>query len=237
MFEVTKFIKSILNKFGWDLRGYQPRMRDARTMLLIQKKIDLVLDVGALIGGYAIELRNYGFSGTIVSFEPVSDSFLRLSQQSQKDHLWEAYQLALGPKQGTISINVGDKIWTSSVLDYGPLYKEADPGLKAAPQEAQMVRLDEWTERNRLSENRMFIKLDVQGYERECLEGAEGILNNVQMIQCELSLVELYKGSWMFGEALDWFERNGFKLYQIEPAFIDIKTARLLQVDGLFVRP
>jgi FkbM family methyltransferase len=206
-------------------------------MLLNQKKIGLALDVGALIGGYAIELRNYGFRGTIISFEPVADSFLRLTQKTQKDRLWEAYQLALGPKEGTISLNVGDKIWTSSVLDYSAAYKGVDPGLKSQPQEAKMVRLDDWTFRNRLQEKRMFIKLDVQGYERECLEGARGILNNVQMIQCELSLSELYTGSWMFGEALDWFEDNGFTLYQCEPVFVDKKTARLLQVDGLFVRP
>lgn len=164
--KIGKFIKSILNKFGWDLRGYQPRMRDARTMLLNQKKIGLALDVGALIGGYAIELRNYGFRGTIISFEPVADSFLRLTQKTQKDRLWEAYQLALGPKEGTISLNVGDKIWTSSVLDYSAAYKGVDPGLKSQPQEAKMVRLDDWTFRNRLQEKRMFIKLDVQGSKR-----------------------------------------------------------------------
>lgn len=231
------FLKSIINKYGWDVHRYVPRLKDARKMLLLQKKIDLALDIGGYVGGHAIELRQDGYSGTIVSFEPVLEAFLQMREQSDKDPLWESFQLALGSKGGTTNINVGNKTYTSSVLTYGLAYKELDTRLKSEPQDAQMVRLDSWVETSPWSENRIFIKLDVQGYEKECLEGAKGILSKVEIIQCELSFVELYTGSWMFREALDWFERNGFNLYQIERGFQDIQQARLLQVDGLFVRP
>jgi hypothetical protein len=79
--------------------------------------------------------------------------------------------------------------------------------------------------------------VDVQDSTRECLEEGKGLFNKVQMVQCELSFIGLYRGSWLFGEAFDWFEQNGFNLYHIEPVFLESGNARLLQVDGLFVRP
>lgn len=223
-------------KTGWDLNHFHPALKEARAKLILQEKIDLVLDVGAFVGDFAISLRRGGYTGTIVSFELCLEAFSMLSKKSDEDPLWYSQQLALGPKEGMTVIHVGDKIYTSSVLEYGPFYRDLDPSLTSTPQEVQMTRLDTWVEKSRWSESRMFMKLDIQGYERECIEGAKGILNKVQMIQCELSLKELYTGGWMFSEALEWFERNGYSLYQIERVFEDYENARLLQLDGLFVR-
>lgn len=236
MVKVIEMVRKIINKTGWDLHHYRPGLKEARIRLIGAKKIDLVLDVGASIGAFTAQLRRDGYGGPVVSFEPVLKSFQNLSKNSEKDPLWQSYQLLLGPKEGKTIVNVGDKTYTSSVLEYGLEYKTINPGLRSVPQEALMVRLDKWTERNRLLENQMFIKLDVQGYEREVLEGAAGMLRNVQMIQIELSLVELYSGGWLLPEAVAWFAKNGFKLYQIERVFEDYKHARLLQLDGLFVR-
>jgi FkbM family methyltransferase len=230
------FIKSIINKAGWEVHRYVPRFKEARALLLNQKKIDVVLDVGAFVGGFATELRRGGYAGAIVSFEPVEKAFLTMRRQSDKDPLWETHQLAIGPSAATTTINVGEKIYTSSVLEYAVAYRAVDPELKSTSQEAQMVRLDTWVEKSRWAESKIFLKLDVQGYERECLEGTKGILKNIQMVQIELSLVELYTGSWTLGQALDWLEREGFMLYQMERVFQNLELVRLLQVDGLFIR-
>lgn len=237
MFRIKNVIRGIINKTGWDLRHYRPRLDEARAKLILEKNVDVVLDVGAFVGDFALQLRGDGYDGSMVSFEPVLKAFQKLSKRSDNDPLWYAEQLALGPKEGVTTINVGDKIYTSSVLEYGVAYKGLDPELRSEPQEVQMARLDSWVSRSPYQESRVFMKLDVQGYERQVLEGAKGILNKVQMIQIELSLVGLYSGTWKFTEAVSWFERNGYELYQIERVFEDCEHSRLLQLDGLFVRP
>lgn len=59
-----------------------------RKHLLSACKVDCVFDVGAYIGDYAIELRRLGYSGHIVSFEPLPEQFAKLNQRACKDLLW-----------------------------------------------------------------------------------------------------------------------------------------------------
>jgi FkbM family methyltransferase len=42
--------------------------------------INLVLDVGANVGQFGLSLRNRGYAGQIMSFEPVSDAFNELKK-------------------------------------------------------------------------------------------------------------------------------------------------------------
>ena len=64
--------------------------------LLRHHGITRVLDVGANEGGYATELRRFGYAGRIVSFEPVSESFRLLQSHARKDHLWTTLPYAVG---------------------------------------------------------------------------------------------------------------------------------------------
>src|SRR5882672_4717902 len=59
-------------------------------------KIDCVLDVGAHVGQYGRFLRNIGYTGHIVSFEPVRANFARLERRSERDAKWTIHRLALG---------------------------------------------------------------------------------------------------------------------------------------------
>jgi hypothetical protein len=78
--------------------------------------------------------------------------------------------------------------------------------------------------------------LDIQGYELEALKGARNSLQFIKLIQVELSLVALYEGSPLYKEVIAHIENNGFELYSIIPGFMDAKTGRLLQFDGIFLR-
>ena len=46
-------------------------------LLLATASVDLVLDVGAHIGGYGLELRRLGYTGPLISFEPVFPVYVR----------------------------------------------------------------------------------------------------------------------------------------------------------------
>jgi len=83
---------------------------------------------------------------------------------------------------------------------------------------------------------RIYLKADVQGYERCVLEGAKETLNQTQAIEVELSLVPLYESSSGLWEIIDYLDDLGFRLVAIENVFSDPKTSYLLQANGIFVR-
>src|SRR4051812_12414371 len=70
------------------------------------RAVDVVLDVGANSGQYAIGLRQSGFQGRIVSFEPLAAPFAALTGNAEKDPLWDCHKYALGDTEGTVSVNV-----------------------------------------------------------------------------------------------------------------------------------
>jgi len=80
------------------------------------------------------------------------------------------------------------------------------------------------------------LKIDTQGYEREVLKGATGLLGRVASIQVEISLVPLYAGAPTLTEMVSYIEGLGYELFSLVPGFRDARSGRLLQMDGFFIR-
>ena len=74
--------------------------------LLRKYRVDLVLDVGANRGQYAGQLRRSGYTGRILSFEPVPEVFAELSRAAAGDDLWDVHQLALGRERAELDMHV-----------------------------------------------------------------------------------------------------------------------------------
>jgi hypothetical protein len=87
------------------------------------------------------------------------------------------------------------------------------------------------------STRRIFLKLDVQGYEPQVLAGATRLLTHTLAVQLEMSLIPLYRGEVLMPEISARMKDTGFELWDLEPSFRDPTTGRLLQVDGIFTRP
>src|SRR4051812_45614795 len=72
---------------------------DAQIRTIIDNlKVDLVIDVGANEGQFARRLRSF-YHGKIISFEPVSSVFKRLSEWAASDPDWSVYKMALGNQE------------------------------------------------------------------------------------------------------------------------------------------
>ena len=84
--------------------------------------------------------------------------------------------------------------------------------------------------------DRVWLKLDVQGFELEVLKGAEASLPSVACVQAELSFVPLYDGSPRFLELVKHLDARGFRLAGLEEGHDDVRTGEMLQADGIFVR-
>lgn len=237
---MKKLLKKLIRRTGFDVKRVSLLTSDAlRTRLLCDHyQVDLVLDVGANVGQYASGLRESGYSGRIISFEPLSSAHAALEHASRGDALWTvASRMAIGNFDGEIEINIAENSYSSSVLGI------LDAHVKAAPHSAyvgsELVpirRLDMLASDDMRNANSIFLKVDVQGFELQVLEGASGLLPRVKGIQLELSLVPLYAGQALFKEILERTGQLGYELHAIYPGFSDRRTGRMLQMDGIFFR-
>jgi FkbM family methyltransferase len=237
---VRGFVRNCIRLTGWDLTRIDPRPSEAAHLVrqLHAHRIEVVFDVGANTGQFAEKLRDAGFPGRIVSFEPSTGAYSTLIKRAQRDARWIiAPRMALGDHSGTISLNLAGNSVSSSVLPMLPSHGKAAPESRYVGTETVDLRtLDGVNTEFATDSERVFLKLDVQGFESKVLQGAEQFLRRVSGIQIELSLVPLYDGERLFHPMLHDLEEHGYDLWSVVPGFVDPETSRLLQVDAIFFR-
>jgi FkbM family methyltransferase len=208
-----------------------------RMQLFRQYQIDVVFDVGANAGQYATELRELGYTGRIVSFEPLAAAFAALERATKGDEGWSARKLALGKQPGRATLHVAGNSTSSSLLDMLPAHERSAPESRyTATEEVEVDTLDAVAARELRAHEQLLIKIDAQGYERAILDGGPATLERARGAQLELSLAPLYAGGPLLPEMLELMERRGFQLMSVEPGHCDPESGQLLQMDGLFFR-
>lgn len=235
-------VRKAARRLGYDICPYRPSVHPlARRMrLLALAGIDEVFDVGANVGQFGAELRDLGYRGRIVSFEPCSAPFEVLSRAAAKDGNWIACRTAVGGAdvEGAISINLSGNSESSSLLAMLPRHSESAPesafvGSETVP----LASLRGLLSRFKTPNSRLLLKLDVQGYEGQILASAPESLREIAGVHLEMSLVPLYQGSSLAEQLMALLRGAGFVPVGIEPDFADPRTGQLLQCDGLFLRP
>jgi FkbM family methyltransferase len=229
----------LMQRVGVDVsRSPGTRPEHRRVQLLRHHGVSTVLDVGANAGQYARELRRFGYCGDIVSFEPLAGPWRELQRHAAADSRWTAVCCALGAESREVVINVAANAGvSSSVLPMLDRHVSSAPEARYIAQEkVAQHRLDDLAQEYVRPTDRVFLKLDVQGYEFQVLEGAKRLVDDVVGVQLELSLVPLYEGGLVCHDALNLLRARGFVLESLEPGFSDPSTGQLLQVDGIFFR-
>lgn len=231
-----RFVQFINNNID-KVTGYrfQPsadmRLSSSRMELITEIKCNFVVDAGANLGQWALELRKKGYSGRILSYEP-SILFPKLNLKVQSDPLWEARNCALLDYRGNTilyhSSNGGLSSSTSKpkgILEHelGIDFPESYP--------VSVVRLDQEV----VGIENIYVKLDVQGSEMQALLGAQGIIKNITAIEFESSLVDLYERESSHYEIVNWLTSFGFHPFQLVITHWD-KSLRTISLDSIFVR-
>jgi len=237
-------IKKSLQNLGLEVHRYVPPDRllalpPTPTIYSLRNfKIDLVLDVGANVGQFASELRQGGFAGKIVSFEPLTQAHAELQQASEADPLWDVYpRCALGDHEGEVEINIAGNSQSSSILPMLESHRSAAPESSYKEKEVVAIKkLDSIAGHYLKAARSPFLKIDTQGFEWQVLDGAREVLPSIQGILVELSLVPLYEGQHLWRDVIDRLEAEGFTLWTFQPTFSNQLTGQTLQVDGVFYR-
>ena len=201
--------------------------------------VNCVIDVGANVGQYASMMREMGYSGRIVSIEPLPEAYATLTSKARHDPSWRTMNVALGEMDVTRELNVYASSDLSSFLAPSPGMASVLPDAEVVGTQPVVVkRLDSIIDQvvDGLPQPRIFLKLDTQGYDLRVVRGAEHSLRHVVGLQSELSVVPLYEGMEDYLEALQRYRRLGFGLTGIFPAALAPDGMLVLEVDAVFIR-
>jgi FkbM family methyltransferase len=229
------FIQKLLELNGLKIIRYPEKDLKRRLQLIDSFKINKIFDVGANVGQYSLQMRNLGFKGEIISFEPLKQAFSKLQRAASKDSKWMTQNIALGDQDTETTINVAGNSYSSSILDMLPAHFDSAPQSSYVSKEKIIVKkLDTIIDGYYKEGDRVLLKIDTQGFERNVIEGAKQSLHKICGIQVEMSIVQLYNGEMIFTEMIQSLKEKGFEIFSLENGFSDEKTGKLLQVDGIF---
>ncbi len=231
-------LRHLALKFGYDLVKDKSKGYDAQLNQFLHKNLfDGVIDVGANIGQYGQRLIQAGWHKPVFSFEPNPQVHALLKAKAQAYPLWQVQEpLALGSKGGVAQFQVSQESDMSSLLPQTELLQKISPSSSVSRTiEVRVKRLDElaatFTDCQKL-----FVKMDVQGFEAEVMAGATGLLPKIHGFQLELSLLPMYSGEKLWLPMIEDLANMGFAVQLLFPGYFERKLARQLQVDCVFLR-
>ena len=177
---------------------------------------DLFVDVGANIGSYSI-LASGVVGAQSIAIEPDPGTAKSLARNIEVNALAdkvEIVQSAVGAEEGEIAFTTGKD--TMNRIATG-----ADKHRQVVP----LSKLDSILE----GKDPVVIKMDVEGFEREALRGAQETLKNPSLVAIQLETVD--------NESRAWIEGAGFQKFSYDPLTRTLhKAASIDMFNQLYVR-
>ena len=243
---IGKVLDGILKKCGyrliptWRLRQYELAKHTRR----IFRELDVccVVDVGAFIGQYRDFLRHHvGYSGLIVSFEPVSAHVDILKRRAASDLRWVIRPCALGNENVKRELNVMKRPGLTSFLEPNNRTrgKFDDVNIVSSREEVEIRRLAEVMLEMRdmpqfPDRGNVFLKLDTQGFDLEVIRGGGNALSEIAALQTELSVIPIYQNMPTYIRAIEELNQRGFDITGMFPVSRDC-LSRVIEFDCIMI--
>jgi FkbM family methyltransferase len=192
-----------------------------------------VVDIGANRGQFALIARKCFPRARIDSFEPLVEPGSIYRSVFEKDKRIYLHSCAIGPEAGKAIIHVSRHDDSSSLLPISALQESLFPG--TAEKETRTIDvcpLDEVLTAESICSPAL-LKLDVQGYEIQALQGCESLLHCFAHVYVECSFVELYAGQAFADEVIAWLRGRGFILAGVYNMACDSR-GKAVQADFMF---
>jgi FkbM family methyltransferase len=187
-----------------------------------------VVDVGANRGQFSLVCRQVLPSCRIVAFEPLMSAAAAFRRVFAGDNQTRLFEAAIGTAEGKATMHVSKREDSSSLLPIGAGQSRVFPESGASHEcEVVVAPLSKYLSRDDIARPAL-LKIDVQGFEREVLNGSLSLLDGFDHIYVECSFVELYVGQALITEIVTLLDRRGFRLSGIYNPYFD--------VDGLAIQ-
>lgn len=235
----TNLNNRLLSRAGIHVQRGRRSPLIVRSNALRRLDVSAVLDVGAHEGGFGKEIRAGGFLGQIFSFEPNPAVLPRLKGLAGADGRWTITEIALSDSVGRVPFHVSGNEVSSSILVMTDLHLESAPkSAVVSTIEVATSPLDDLVEGlGLLPTDRVLFKIDVQGAERQVLDGAVGFLADPRCIalDLEMSFGGVYEDQADYLDLLVWLRELGFEVWDILPGICGPQD-ELLQADVILTK-
>jgi len=210
-------------------RGVVPGVEHGRAF--VGRDFATVLDVGANKGQFAAFAHHRWPDARLVCFEPLPGPRSKLEAILGTGAQVQA--VALGNHDGEAEMHLASREDSSSLLPLGDSQKRLFSMDEERVVSVPVRRLETVIKVGRL-ERPALLKIDVQGFEFETLEGAASLLDDVDAVYVECSFVELYAGQKLAGDVAAFL--RGFGLIETGRFNLCRLGGRDIQADLLFER-
>lgn len=171
-----------------------------------------VVDVGANRGQFALVARKHFPNAKIVSFEPLKEPAALFRRVFSSDPQIVLYGMAIGPEEKEMTIHVSRVDDSSSLLPITALQNSLFPGTAEKETRTVYVKPLEAVLSAKDIKRPALLKMDVQGFERDALEGCKSLLALFSYVYVECSFLELYAGQSLAPEVISFLSGFGFAL-------------------------
>ena len=200
-----------------------------------EMNIDTVLDIGGNVGRFSKTMEYLFPNAKIKAFEPLPSCFNEMIELMQGYENFVGFNIGLGAVESELDMDESNHNPSSSLLPMAALHKDAFPNAAGGERrKVQVKRLDDIAESCELGES-IFIKVDVQGYEKKVIEGGLATFAKAKFLMLELSFQELYEGQPFFDDIYELIKPLGFRFYGNMGLMKHPKTGIPLDADCIFV--
>ena len=226
---------------AWD--GYIQKLKNSsvsksewnKQFELLKGKASTILDVGAAVGDTVVKYAELFPNAKIHAFEPFPESFETLHTRFRRNSNIVLNKQALSDQFGGATMNVNKMVDTNSMLKSKNIGATSDKSCETVGQiYIDTDTLDNYCFRNKIQKIDI-LKIDVQGFEIEVLNGAHNLLqdNAIKMVFVESYFEQQYVDQPLFHEIAAVLYKWGFVLQDLyDPYF---SSSNILWCDALFI--
>lgn len=171
----------------------------------------VIIDVGA--AGHPKGIRkSIAKDSKRYLFEPHPDAYENLINKFGNDKNFHIFPIAASNYKGTRNFYILKKNNCSSLLLPNYENKLIEKRKDFTVTRTIQVETDTLDNLVQSEESIDLLKLDVQGFEYEVLEGAENLLKRVERIECEVEYDQWYTDQKIAKDIVSFLEQRGFRL-------------------------
>jgi FkbM family methyltransferase len=195
--------------------GFSSLKDEIRTLGIFIEKLNLkdviLFDIGANVGQYGIEFNSEFPDSKIDSFEPSKFAFTELMKKADINQNWTCHNFGFGSEEKQLKLYAATTGSASATLiDQEQVFGR---NVNLNFELVQIRKLDLFLKSN---PDKMpnVVKIDIEGFELECLKGGLDSIYNFKIIQFEFGEINIDSRTY-FRDYWNFFSNLGFKLFRI----------------------